>query len=739
MQFVREKKMKEEEAKRTSNSDHYSPEDGYSPSSARKLNRPTDTLHHLTRWMDSIHTPCSVAALSFFTCYWAFSGPATDLKTSEPLFIPHVHMYMNRTFFFDTNPPFATQFFTVFAVLDFLTDFQSEKYRADADGCLYGIPVALGCCCVVLAFTIMRQLRYGYSASIATALWVLFDKQLITESREVSSGIIHITLVMTTMLAVLKLIHRPASSSSRYLRILIGVLLGCGISCRYDFLPMAVFTVFLVMHQFWVSLGDAAAVDDGREVIKRVVANFSMLFAIPVLIYVSSVCIHLTWLTKAGTFANGASVRLQLSLDGGVDSLLHQQPIRIAHGSQISLRGVSASTGHECWLHSHKTLYPEVYEDSDRRSSHQQQVTCYGFKDINNWFIVKKPPGMKTLEAGRPVDVVRSGDVIDLVHGMTGKLLRTINISAPLTTHCQEVSALDGSNVTSFSNESWRVLVTNTENEEDDVWSLKSTVRLTSTVTRYVLNVPGKELPSWGHHQQEVGACAAADAENSGAKPESSEWTVEEHRYTDDPVCPEEGEREYDLKKAPSIPRNEAIQLSRWEKFYEYHKSFEHHFGQEVDRDHSTVFQCASGSDKRISSCSNGTTIRAVTSDKSVMSLLTGMLIVCLSLVGLAVPMELWRLRYPHTFPLSQPEYSRAVQNIGTMSIGWILTAVHRFVCHEDDRSSRSPIDNIFKYFVIGCFVGELFRLSSQSRSRAFAENMIRTALLVWLSCVAVN
>ena len=67
---------------------------------------------------------------------------------------------------------------------------------------------------------------------------------------------------------------------------------------------------------------------------------------------------------------------LQASLEGGLSSIVQGQPQEIAHGSQITLRHTHGKT---CWIHSHEHVYPVRYEDG-RGSSHQQQISCYGYK-----------------------------------------------------------------------------------------------------------------------------------------------------------------------------------------------------------------------------------------------------------------------------------------------------------------------------------------------------------------------
>lgn len=113
---------------------------------------------------------------------------------------------------------------------------------------------------------------------------------------------------------------------------------------------------------------------------------------------------------------------------GGLASITRGQPLEVAHGSQITLRH---SHGRTCWLHSHAHVYPIRYRDK-RGSSHQQQVTCYSFKDVNNWWIVKRPQ-RSDLVVSQPVDAIRHGDVIQLVHGMTSRALNSHDVAAAMS------------------------------------------------------------------------------------------------------------------------------------------------------------------------------------------------------------------------------------------------------------------------------------------------------------------
>lgn len=144
-------------------------------------------------------------------------------------------------------------------------------------------------------------------------------------------------------------------------------------------------------------------------------------------------------LTKAGPHDSVMTSAFQASLEGGLASITRGQPLIVAHGSQVTLRHTHGRT---CWLHSHAHVYPVRYADK-RGSSHQQQVTCYSFKDVNNWWILKRP-AKNDLVVSQPVDPIKHGDVIQVVHGITVRALNSHDVAAPVSPQNQVCFCLEG-------------------------------------------------------------------------------------------------------------------------------------------------------------------------------------------------------------------------------------------------------------------------------------------------------
>lgn len=117
------------------------------------------------------------------------------------------------------------------------------------------------------------------------------------------------------------------------------------------------------------------------------IAIYIQLFPVLLYVYVFKLLTFLAAVIAADDEKSLIIQTILLFFQGGLASIIANQPVKILHGSQITLRHTHGRT---CWLHSHDAVYPVKYADG-RGSSHQQQVTCYSYKDVNNWWIVKKP------------------------------------------------------------------------------------------------------------------------------------------------------------------------------------------------------------------------------------------------------------------------------------------------------------------------------------------------------------
>jgi len=310
--------------------------------------------------------------------------------------------------------------------------------------------------------------------------------------------------------------------------------------------------LYLLAQDYWRLLPRKDLSD--RQLLADCVTRISLLIAIPTILYLSLFSIHFSILTKAGTHDSLMTSQFQASLDGGLGSIVRGQPQVIVHGSQVTLRHTHGKT---CWLHSHEHVYPVRYSDG-RGSSHQQQVSCYTFKDVNNWWIIKRP-NREDLAVEEPLDRIKHGDIIQLVHGLTHRALNSHDVAAPVTPTNQEVSCYIDYNISMSAQNLWKVDIINRDTA-GEVWhTINSQVRLIHVNTTAALRFTGKNYPDWGFVQHEV----ASDRNINQA---DTVWNVEEHRYTKNDKDKSTIEKE--MMTHELIPEKETV-LSFWDKFTE--------------------------------------------------------------------------------------------------------------------------------------------------------------------------
>ncbi|XP_074150032.1 protein O-mannosyl-transferase 1 isoform X3 [Sminthopsis crassicaudata] len=406
------------------------------------------------------------------------------------------------------------------------------------------LPALAGALCVPLAYQIVLELHYSHYSALGAALLILIENSLITQSRLM---LLESLLIFFNLLAVLSYLkfsnfqkYSSFSVSWWVWLILTGVSCSCAVGVKY----MGLFTYILLLTvasvHAWQLIGDQTL--SNARVFCHLLARGVALLIIPIFMYLSFFYIHLMVLYRSGPHDQIMSSAFQASLEGGLARITQGQPLEVAYGSQITLRNVLGKPM-PCWLHSHKNTYPIRYEDG-RGSSHQQQVTCYPFKDVNNWWIVKDP-GKHQLVVTNPPRPVRHGDIVQLVHGITTRFLNTHDVAAPLSPHSQEISCYIDYNISMPAQNLWRVDIVNRESDSDIWKTILSEVRFVHVNTSAVLKLSGASLPDWGYWQLEI----------IGEKPvksyhQSMIWNVEEHRYG---KSQEQKERELELHSPTQI------------------------------------------------------------------------------------------------------------------------------------------------------------------------------------------
>lgn len=481
---------------------------------------------------------------------WQLTYPRA-VVFDEVYYGQYISFYMKRVFFLDgSGPPFGHMLLALGGYLggfdgNFLWNRIGAEYSSNVPvWSLRLLPALAGALAVPMAYQIVWELRFSHCAAMGAALLVLIENALITQSRLM---LLESVLIFFNLLAVLSYLkffnsqkHRPFSLSWWLWLMLTGVACACAVGIKY----MGVFTYLLVLGvaavHAWHLIGDQTL--SNVSVLCHMLARTVALVVIPVVMYLLFFYVHLILLYRSGPHDQIMSSAFQASLEGGLARVTQGQPLEVAYGSQVTLKNAFGKPV-PCWLHSHQHTYPMIYENS-RGSSHQQQVTCYPFKDVNNWWIIKDP-GRHQLEVSSPPRPVRHGDVVQLVHGMTTRLLNTHDVAAPLSPHSQEVSCYVDYNISMPAQNLWRLDIVNRESPADTWKTILSEVRLVHVNTSAILKLSGAHLPDWGFRQLEV-----VGEKLSRGYHESTVWNVEEHRYG---TSQEQKDRELELHSPTQV------------------------------------------------------------------------------------------------------------------------------------------------------------------------------------------
>jgi len=473
----------------------------------------------------------------------------------------YASLYLKNTFFFDSNPPLGKM---LIALAGYWAGFDG-KFSFDKIGQEYSenvplwhlrfLPALAGSLITPTVYLLVTELGLSPYAGALAGLMVVFDTAILAQSRFILMESMMIFLGLSSLLCVLKfrkISHQPFTPAWFTWLSLSGLLSACAFCVKYIGIYTGFLVTFLLVQDFWRLLPNKALTD--RQLLADFSTRVAVLTILPSLLYLSLFSLHFSLLTKAGTHDALMTSQFQASLEGGLGSIIRGQPGVIAHGSQVTLRHTHGKT---CWLHSHEHVYPVRYADG-RGSSHQQQVSCYTYKDVNNWWIIKRP-NREDLAVQEPIDRIQHGDIIQIVHGLTHRALNSHDVAAPVTPQVQEVSCYIDYNISMAAENLWRVDIINRETA-GEVWhTINSQVRLVHVNTSAALRFTGKNYPEWGFMQLEV-------ASDRNIQQADTVWNVEEHRYTQNDKDKSTIEKE--MMTHELIPEGQT-QLTFWEKFWE--------------------------------------------------------------------------------------------------------------------------------------------------------------------------
>lgn len=256
----------------------------------------------------------------------------------------YVSLYMKNTYFFDSHPPLGKQLIAFAASLaNYDGSFKFDKIGSpfSEDVPLFAlrfIPAFFGSLIVPISYHLMLEFGISQWTSLVTALLLLFDNGLLTQSRFILMESMIIFFALFGLLCVIKFRQEYENFLSFrwfFWLILSFVSLTCSLSIKYVGFYTCCLAFYILIRDFWKLLGTKLS---DAAIYLRFFIQFGVAAIVPVIVYVTVFYVHLSILYKAGPHDSIMTSAFQASLEGGLASITKGQPLLVAHGSQITLR-----------------------------------------------------------------------------------------------------------------------------------------------------------------------------------------------------------------------------------------------------------------------------------------------------------------------------------------------------------------------------------------------------------------
>lgn len=441
-----------------------------------------------------------VMVIAFISRFWHLEEPHR-VVFDEVHFGKFASHYIKGTTFFDVHPPLGKLLFALIAYLNgYNGDFSFETIGLEYPRTvpyvyMRGLSALCGFLLVPCVYQIIIELGFKSSTAIVAALLVVCDNGLVIQSRVIMLDSLVILLTTFSLLSFLKFVHLGHRYSWSYQwcfwLLCTGISLGALIGVKYTGLLGMTLIGLLTIADLWQLLGNKLL--PLIELLLHLLVRLLVLLGLPFLMNLSFFFIHFTLTTtSSSTVLTATDPQVKLPMD--------DNSTMIRYGSTFMLYNKEQN----CWLHSHGNQYPLKYPDG-RGSSYQQQVTCYEYRDENNYWTIRWPASPNAVELGTYRGPVHNNDVVEFIHVGTQRLLNSHDVAGPITPQNQEVAGYINHSSKFVPYLHWKLEVIDSIGDYPIYWSNDNVkLKVTHVQSNQALAVTGERLPEWAYNQLEV-------------------------------------------------------------------------------------------------------------------------------------------------------------------------------------------------------------------------------------------